>query len=253
MPTMKLYVTFVFAALISMQILADSNPPASTESQQNYLDIKIDNIAIDSERLALVSEMLAKSISQLSIALEKLATQGAALKPEDRQSLINATNSVNEASRALTELAKQLPALAEQVSETLPESIKSSQQSIEQISQAIETANRTLTELTTAFPETVVQGENFIDRLLDSIFQKITFYSVIILLLFFLGLGGIVYYGYRKIFQPLLAVVDKFHALPGQMAELSLQNKQTSENLLNLQQSLNQTEIATESSLKQTD
>ena len=235
---MKKLLTFVLAAFISTQVQADFKSTTPINQQQTYLDINIDNIAIDSQHLAQVSEMLAQSISQLSIALEKLAADGAALKPEDRQALINATISVNEASQALTGLAKRLPLLAEQLSETLPKTIKSSQQSIMQITQAIEAANRTLTELTTAFPEILVQGENLLDHLLDSLFRKITFYSIAIVLMFFLGFGVFAYYGYRSIFQPLLTIVNEFQALPQQMVELSLQNKQTSDNLILLQQSL---------------
>jgi len=244
---MRKFLIFALAVFICTQIQAELKPDTAIDQQQGYLKINIDNVAIDTQHLTQVSENLAQSIGQLSTALEKLAADGTALKPEDRQALINATSSVNEASQSLTRLANQLPVLAEQVSETLPDTIKSSQQSIMQITQAIEAANRILNELTTRFPETLAQGENLLDHLLDSLFQKITFYSIVIILILFIGLSVSAYFGYRRVFQPLLAIVREFQALPQQMVELSLQNKQTSENLLALQSSLNEIEIVTDS------
>ena len=239
---MEKLITFVLVLFYCLPILAEQNINSIKEPQQNYVNINIDNIAIDSDRIVQASELLAQEISQLSIALEVLATQDVNFTPEDRQALLNAAASVTEASLALTELANQLPEFANQLVETLPDTIKDSQQSIAQIARSIEAANETVNSLSNVYPQVLAQGENLVDQILDSMLQKITFYTLLIIIVFFLGLGGFVYYGYRKMFQPLLEVVVEFKTLPEQMAELSTQNRQTSENLLLLQQSLNQGE-----------
>lgn len=225
--------------ILAFSTASPANFDALTDkiSPQGYVDIKVENVVINTDRIAIAAETLSASIGQLSKSIEKLATEGTAFEPEDRAALLAATNSVNQASQSLTELARQIPVTAQQLSNSLPEALSNSQKSLSQISSSIGSANQALSQITDSFPETLEQGENLVNRLLDSALQKITIYAFIILFLLLLTFGALIYYSYRTVVQPLISLLQEFKAIPEQMSEMSKQMKQTSENLLSLQPS----------------
>lgn len=225
--------------ILAFSTASPANFDALTDkiSPQGYVDIKVENVVINTDRIAIAAETLSASIDQLSKSIEKLATEGTAFEPEDRAALLAATNSVNQASQSLTELARQIPVTAQQLSNSLPEALSNSQKSLSQISSSIGSANQALSQITDSFPETLEQGENLVNRLLDSALQKITIYAFIILFLLLLTFGALIYYSYRTVVQPLISLLQEFKAIPEQMSEMSKQMKQTSENLLSLQPS----------------
>lgn len=224
-------ITLLFGTICFAR-LAMSNENVNTKG---YVDIKVESISIDTERLVESAETLSNSIKQLSQSIGKLATEGRAFEPKDREALLAATNSVNQASQSLRELAQQIPVTAQRISDNLPAAIENSQQSITQIAAGIESANQALIHMTESLPETLEQGEMLVDSLLDSALQKITFYALIILLLFLLAIGALIYYSHRTIIQPMLVLLQEFKVVPEQMAIMSQQMNQTSKNLLLLQ------------------
>ena len=224
-------ITLFLSTAIFSSLYATTDEPGS----QGYVDITVENIVIDTQRMAIAAETLSASIDQLSQSIAKLAVEGATFEPKDRQALIAATKSVDQASQSLTALARQIPLTAQQLSEALPEAITQSQQSIGQISTSIESANRALKQISDSAPETIKQGENLVDRLLDSALQKITFYVIIVLILLLSTIGGLIYYSYRTVIQPLILLLQELKVVPEQMAEMSRLIKQTSENLLLIQ------------------
>jgi hypothetical protein len=228
-------VTATITLILSTTCFANLDIATEELNTQGYVDIKVENVVINTDRIAIAAETLSASIDQLSKSIEKLATEGTAFEPEDRAALLAATNSVDQASQSLTELARQIPLTAQQLSNSLPEALSNSRQSLSQISSSIGSANQALSQITDSFPETLEQGENLVDRLLDSALQKVTFYAFIILFLLLLTFGALIYYSYRTVVQPLISLLQEFKAIPEQMSEMSKQMKQTSENLLMLQ------------------
>jgi hypothetical protein len=213
----------------------DSSVPESAQSSE-YLSISVDRVVVDTAGLAAASATLAGSIDGLALAIDQLSVDSAALTDEQKQTLLSAVTSAHEASVALTELARQLPQSAQDFSERLPQIISDAGAPLAKISSSLESVSNSVILITESLPQATENATLLVDSALDSALQRLILYTIILIAIVALALIGIMWFIYRQYIGPLTRKLDEVVGAPEHFEHLALHMKDTSDNLLALQQ-----------------
>ncbi len=215
-------------------IAADETVDESTATQ--YLSLSIDRVVIETEGVTQASNRLADSVDRLALALQQLSTRSDALDAADKQVLLDAIRSVDRAGSALAKLADELPQTARELSRELPQVIENTRQPIAELSTGLRSARDGILAVTTSLPEATDNAKLLIDSALDSALMKISAYSVMLIVALALALIVVSWFIYRQYLAPIAARLEPLAVAPEHFAELSRYLKETSDNLLVLQQ-----------------
>ncbi len=215
---------------------AASETTASIGSQSRYLQVTVDNLVIDTKGLVASSKALAQSIDRLSRSIEKIAINSDTLDAEERATLMQAVTSVDKASVALAELAQQLPQTAQQLSAQLPQIVNDAREPIAELPTAQRAASDSLLAISESLPEATENAKALVDASLDSALIKFSTYTIILVIAVALALIGVVWFVYRQYLAPLTQKLDELTGAPQHLVEMSRYMKETSDNLLALQE-----------------
>lgn len=213
--------------------------PDPALSSTDYVSISIDKVVVDTDGLTQVANQLSNSIESLSNSIKRLSSNKTSFDEQERQALIAATSSVNNASQAVSDLSRQLPLAIQGLTRELPEALKNTQPQIAAISKSIQSASKAAISISSSFPETLSNGKLAVSEITADFMQKVTLYVGLILLMFALVLAVIMYIVYKTSIQPIASGLTELRAVPGELSEMSAYMRDTSENLLKLEQRQN--------------
>ncbi len=202
---------------------------------QQYLQVRVDNIVVDTVGLVSASNTLASSIDALARAIEKLSSADTTLTPGQSEALLSAVQSVDRASVALSDLAIQLPQSAQQLTDTLPRVVEDARVPIAELSSGLESASEGILAITESLPQATENAKQLVNSTVDSVLLRATLFAVILFVLFALTLILMLRYMYRNYIDPIVTRLQPLAVAPEHFASLSEHMKQTSENLLALQ------------------
>jgi uncharacterized phage infection (PIP) family protein YhgE len=215
---------------------AESVAVAEASETPQYVRVNIDRVVIDTEGLAIASAQLASSIDQLALAIQQLSANSAALGAEEKEILLNAVKSVDQASLALAQLAKELPRTAQNLSDRLPQAIRDARQPIADLSSGLQSARDGIFAITESLPQATDNAKQLVNSTLDSALIKLSTYSIILIVALALALIGVMWFVYRQYLAPLAQKLDSLVGAPEHFAAMSRYMKETSTNLMALQQ-----------------
>ena len=207
-----------------------------TDESIDYVSVTVDRVMVDTDGLAIASQTLAKSIDGLALAIDQLSADSIALNDEQKQTLLRAVTSAHEASVALTELARQLPQSAKSFSERVPQIISDAGAPLAKISSSLESVSNSVILITESLPQATENATLLVDSALDSALQRFILYTIILIAIVALALIGIMWFIYRQYIGPLMRKLDEVVGAPEHFEQMALHMKDTSGNLLALQQ-----------------
>jgi hypothetical protein len=225
----------------------NSNDEMEVASPQ-YLEVTVDNVVINTNGLVAASKTLADSIDAMAQAMENLSSDDANLSAEEREALLSAVTSVDKASAALTELALKLPEATQKLTDQLPMMVENARVPIAELARSLEVASEGVLVIAESLPQATENAGVLVDSVLNSVLVKASIFAVILILVFVGALVLAVRYIYQSYIEPIMSRLDSLVGAPEHFANLSKHMKQTSDNLLVLQESSNrQTETSIES------
>jgi preprotein translocase subunit SecG len=201
-----------------------------------YVEVSVDNLVINTVGLVSASNTLASSIDALAQALEKMASADATLTANEREALLSAVKSVDKASVAVSELAVRIPETAQRLTDQLPQVVKDAQAPIAELSSALEAASDGILAITQSLPQATENARELVNSTLNSVLLRVTIFAVILFVVFALVLILVVRYIYKSYIDPIARKLDALVGAPEHFANLAKHMKQTSDNLLLLQQ-----------------
>ena len=207
-----------------------------TDESIDYVSVTVDRVMVDTDGLAIASQTLAESIDGLALAIGQLSADSNALTDAEKQILLSAVASAHEASVALTELARQLPQSAQDFSERLPQIISDAGAPLAKISSSLESVSNSVILITESLPQATENVTLLVDSALDSALQRFILYTIILIAIVALALIGIMWFIYRQYIGPLMRKLDEVVGAPEHFEQMALHMKDTSGNLLALQQ-----------------
>ncbi len=213
-----------------------------------YLEISVDKVVINTNGLVSASNTLADSIDALARAIVKLSADGAALTPQEREAMLGAVNSVDRASAALSELALRLPEISKQLMDELPRVVDNAREPIAEISRGLELASDSIHTIVAALPQATVNARELVNSSLNAVLIRASIFAIILIVAFLGALIWTTRYLYQNYLDPVVSKLDALVGAPEHFANLSKHMKQTSDNLLLLQNTtIEQLETVTES------
>lgn len=215
---------------------AVSNEIGTVGASSDYLSIKVDSVVIDTSGLASASATLAGSVDRLALAISQLSAQNTNLTSEQKQILMHAVKSVDEASAALSTLSRQLPASAQGLSEQLPGIIHAAREPLAELSRGLESARDSIYIITESLPAATDNARQLVNATLDSAVLRLSIYTTVLLAAIGLVLIGIAWFIYWQYLGPLARKLDELVGAPEHFDNMSRHMKETSENLVALQQ-----------------
>jgi hypothetical protein len=225
----------------------NSNDEMEVASPQ-YLEVTVDNVVINTNGLVAASKTLADSIDAMAQAMENLSSDDANLSAEEREALLSAVTSVDKASAALTELALKLPEATQKLTDQLPMMVENARVPIAELARSLEVASEGVLVIAESLPQATENAGVLVDSVLNSVLVKASIFAVILILVLVGALVLAVRYIFQSYIEPIMSRLDSLVGAPEHFANLSKHMKQTSDNLLVLQESSNrQTETSIES------
>ena len=210
---------------------------------KQLVDISIDNVVIDTQELVTASSVLSRAISELSTSITKLSGKNINLNDEERAALVNTAKNITIASKALSELAKELPNTTEKLSKELPAILRETQKPISDISQSIQLLGDTVTIIADQLPTALRNTQTIVNKVTNSVLIKMYVFIGIFIALLTLAVGLLIFYLHKKLVSPVTSQLDNFASVPKQLSEMTAYMKETSDNLLILQNNIYQYEI----------
>ena len=215
-----------------------SNVEMETASPQ-YLEVTVDNVVINTNGLVAASNTLADSIDAMAQAMESLSSDDANLSAEQREVLLSAVTSVDKASAALTELALKLPEATQKLTDQLPMMVENARVPIAELARSLELVSEGVLVITESLPQATENAGVLVDSVLNSVLVKASIFAVILILVLVAALILAVRYIYQSYIEPVMTRLDSLVGAPEHFANLSKHMKETSDNLLLLQESSN--------------
>lgn len=196
-----------------------------------YLDVRVENLEINTHGLVDASNQLSAAIDQLSKSFELLATDNQAFTAEEKQALLDSVTSVNRASIAVEDLAKQLPQMTDNLASRLPGLIEQTRAPVAELSGGLHSASASVTNIVEHLPEATENVKQIIDAALNSAVTKMTVFVVFILVVFALVLILVFHFLYKTYIEPVVELLAPLKNSPEHLDNLSRHMKETSENL----------------------
>ena len=215
-------------------ILASLNVGFAQEQPADnaYLDVRVDNLEINTYGLVDASNNLSASIDRLSKAFEQLAKNNEAFTTEEKQMLLDSVASVDRASRAVEDLAGELPEMSNNLANRLPELIEQTRAPVSELSGGLHSASASVTNIVEHLPEATENVKQIVDAALNSAVKKMTIFVVIVLVVFALVLILVFHYLYKSYIEPVVELLAPLKNSPEHLESLSRHMKETSDNLL---------------------
>ena len=228
----------LLVSLVANSVWAASTVDSSTEESAQpaeYVGISVDRVVVDTAGLATASATLAASVDRLALAIEQLSTDSAELSDEQKKILLDAVTSAHQASVALTELAQQLPQSVQGLSDRLPQMIDDARAPISELSISLQAARDSVAMITDSLPLATENATKLMDSVLDSALQKLIIYTIAVMVIIALALIAIMWFIYHQYLRPLTQKLDELVGAPEHFELMALHMKDTSDNLLALQ------------------
>ena len=232
-----IFILMILLAPTALSAASGENSAVDKSDESiDYVSVTVDRVMVDTDGLAIASETLAESIDGLALAIGQLSADSNALTDAEKQILLSAVASAHEASVALTELARQLPQSAQDFSERLPQIISDAGAPLAKISSSLESVSNSVILITESLPQATENVTLLVDSALDSALQRFILYTIILIAIVALALIGIIWFIYRQYIGPLMRKLDEVVGAPEHFEQMALHMKDTSGNLLALQQ-----------------
>lgn len=204
-------------------------------SNDGYLSLTVENVVVNTADLVRASETLAGSVRQLSEAIENLASSESVIAPQDRQTLLNTIRSVDDASKAIAKLALEIPRTADKFTTQLPAAIKDMQTPIADISSSLASTRESITTISQALPQATENARDLVNATLNSMLIRISIFTFFLVSILVIATVLAVTFIYKKYINPLMIRLEKLTGTPIHLENLSRYMKETSDNLLVLQ------------------
>lgn len=214
----------------------ESTTSVGEAKDTRYLQVTVDNLVIDTKGLVTASQSLAQSIDRLSVSIEKIAINNDTLDSKERAMLMQALTSVDKASTALSELAQQLPVSTQQLSTKLPQIVNDAKEPIAELSSGLRAASDSVLVITESLPKATENAKALVDASLDSALIKFSTYTILLIATLALALIGVIWFVYRQYLAPLTQKLDELTGAPQHLVDMSRYMKETSDNLVALQE-----------------
>ncbi len=219
---------------------ASSHSDAEPEgASPQYLEVTVENVVINTNGLVATSNTLAGSINAMAQAMQGLTSDGRNLSAEEREALLSAVTSLDKASAALTELALRLPEATQKLTDQLPMMVENARVPIAELARSLELASDGVLMISESLPQATENATVLVDSVLNSVLVKTSIFAVILILVLVVALILAVRYIYQSYIEPVMTRLDSLVGAPEHFANLSKHMKETSDNLLLLQESCN--------------
>lgn len=200
-----------------------------------YLDVRVENLEINTHGLVDASNNLSAAIDRLSQSFERLSANDQTFTAEEKQVLLNSAASVDRASRAIEDLALKLPQISDDLQAQLPGLIEQSRAPIAELSGGLHSASASVTNIVEHLPEATENAKQIVDAALSSAMTRMTIFAVIVLVVLALVLILVFRYLFKTYIEPVVDLLAPLKDSPEHLDNLSRHMKETSENLLSLE------------------
>jgi hypothetical protein len=243
----KNFLQIPILVLLSVQCPISSGSTAAevTTASPQYLEVTVENVVINTNGLVAASNTLADSIDAMAQAMERLSTSDANLSVEEREALLSAVNSVDKASAALAQLALKLPEATQKLTDQLPLLVENARVPIAELAKSLEVASDGVLVIAESLPQATENASVLVDSVLNSVLVKASIFAVILILVLVVALVLAVRYIYQSYLEPIMSRFDSLVGAPEHFANLSKHMKETSDNLLLLQNTADRQNQAT--------
>jgi len=222
----------------------NSNVETEAASPQ-YLEVTVENVVINTNGLVAASNTLANSINAMAQAMESLSSDDVNLSAEEREALLSAVTSVDKASAALAQLALKLPEATQKLTDQLPLLVENARVPIAELATSLELASDGVLVIAESLPQATENAGVLVDSVLNSVLVKASIFAVILILVLVVALVLAVRYIYQSYIEPIMSRLDSLVGAPEHFADLSRHMKETSDNLLLLQNTVERQNEAT--------
>jgi len=215
----------------------ESPGAGATAASPEILSINVDRIEVNSAGLAVASATLAASFDRLAIAVDRLSEDDTNLSDEEKKTLLDAVQSAQAASSALTEMAQQLPQTAQDLSERLPQIISDAREPLAALVSGLQSASDSIAMITESLPQATESTTQLVNSALDAALQRLTLYTILLVVIVALALIAIMWFIYRQYLQPLTRKLDDLVGAPEHFENMARHMKETAASLQALQDS----------------
>ena len=196
-----------------------------------YLSIDVDRVVIDTDGLVSAAANISAAVDRLAIAIGKLSEENVNLSEADKQTLLQAIESVDAASVAMATLARQIPQSAQEFGERLPQVIQQINEPLGDLSSSLQAASDTLLLINESLPQATENAEQLVNASLDAALIRLSIYTLVLVAIIALALILIVWFIYRQYLAPLTRKLDELVGAPEHFDNMARYMKETSDNL----------------------
>ena len=202
---------------------------------RQYLDLRVDNLVINTHGLTEASRNLSVAIDRLSQAFEKISENDQTFTAEEKQVLLNSARAVERASVAVEDLSRRLPQMSADFSARLPQLVEQSRAPIAEISAGLHSASASVTNIVEHLPQATENTKQLVDSAMNSALIRLTVFVVIVLALLALVLILVFRYLFKTYLEPVAELMAPLKDAPLHFANLSRHMENTSANMLRLE------------------